>query len=200
MDGQTVAGGRVPTRMPLKKLTGPSGWNWSTTLGVSPDGSAENADRLELIASALLNLLDEAQGAKLRGAGHDVNAILINLREIRVAVEALARPKPSPPDPRPQREADSRRRAWEAYLKAGGTMSADDGDDVPPRPDESILTLQLSYRARRALQRDDINTVGELLAKTAGELMALRNFGETSLANVRAALARRGLRLKGDPA
>jgi len=41
-------------------------------------------------------------------------------------------------------------------------------------------------------------TIGELLSKTADELLSVRNFGVTSLNEVRAKLTEMGLRLRND--
>jgi len=59
---------------------------------------------------------------------------------------------------------------------------------------ESILTkpvseLNLSVRARRALQMLNINTVGELCSRTEAELMGIKNFGQTSLTEIKERLA-----------
>ena len=59
-----------------------------------------------------------------------------------------------------------------------------------------IDNLQFSIRARRALQGLTIKTLGELAAKTEGELLACKNFGQTSLNEVRQRLAEYGMALK----
>ncbi len=61
-----------------------------------------------------------------------------------------------------------------------------------------VADLQLSVRARKCLTRLGINTVGELINKTADELLAVRNFGVTSLNEVRGKLAELGLSLKNE--
>ncbi|HEV7999715.1 MAG TPA: DNA-directed RNA polymerase subunit alpha C-terminal domain-containing protein [Planctomycetaceae bacterium] len=58
--------------------------------------------------------------------------------------------------------------------------------------------LNLSVRARKCISRLGLVTIGELLAKTADELLSVRNFGVTSLNEVRAKLTEMGLRLRND--
>jgi DNA-directed RNA polymerase subunit alpha len=58
--------------------------------------------------------------------------------------------------------------------------------------------LNLSVRARKCLSRLNLVSIGELLSKTADELLSVRNFGVTSLNEVRAKLTEMGLRLRND--
>jgi DNA-directed RNA polymerase subunit alpha len=58
--------------------------------------------------------------------------------------------------------------------------------------------LNLSVRARKCLSRLGLVTIGELMSKTADELLSVRNFGVTSLNEVRAKLTEMGLRLRND--
>jgi DNA-directed RNA polymerase subunit alpha len=64
--------------------------------------------------------------------------------------------------------------------------------------DTPVGDLNLSVRARKCLTRLGLVTVGELVAKTADELLSVRNFGVTSLNEVRAKLAELGVRLRND--
>jgi DNA-directed RNA polymerase subunit alpha len=61
-----------------------------------------------------------------------------------------------------------------------------------------VSDLNLSVRARKCMNRLTINTVGELVQRTADELLESKNFGVTSLAEVREKLAQLGLTLRGD--
>jgi DNA-directed RNA polymerase alpha subunit len=58
--------------------------------------------------------------------------------------------------------------------------------------------LDLTERGYHCLKFGDIKTVGDLANKTIGELLQLRNFGRTSLREVRDKLADLGLHLKRD--
>jgi DNA-directed RNA polymerase subunit alpha len=67
--------------------------------------------------------------------------------------------------------------------------------------DKGILTkpvddLQLSVRARRAMQLLTIRTLGDLVRKTDAELLGCKNFGVTSLNEVKKALSNFGLSLR----
>jgi len=58
--------------------------------------------------------------------------------------------------------------------------------------------LELSLRSRRCIETVAVKTIGDLVAKTREELMAVRNFGRTSLKEVRDKLAAHGLALTGE--
>jgi len=59
-----------------------------------------------------------------------------------------------------------------------------------------ISSLELSVRARKALQLLSIATLGELASRTEAELMGVKNFGATSLHEIRERLAQHGLSLR----
>ncbi len=59
-----------------------------------------------------------------------------------------------------------------------------------------LTKLGLSIRAMKCLESEGIATIGELCNRSAEELQEIRNFGETTLAEVRQKLAARGLRLR----
>ncbi|MDX2131498.1 MAG: DNA-directed RNA polymerase subunit alpha C-terminal domain-containing protein [Planctomycetota bacterium] len=59
-----------------------------------------------------------------------------------------------------------------------------------------VAELQLSVRARKALQLLSIQTLGDLASHTEAELMGIKNFGATSLKEVRERLAEHGLSLR----
>ncbi len=61
-----------------------------------------------------------------------------------------------------------------------------------------VADLNLSVRARKCMIRLGINTLGELCQRTADELLEAKNFGQTSLAEVREKLTPLGLNLRGD--
>lgn len=62
----------------------------------------------------------------------------------------------------------------------------------------SISDLALSVRARKCMSRLNITTVGELIQRTPDELLSTRNFGVTSLNEIRAKLQEAGLALRND--
>lgn len=59
-----------------------------------------------------------------------------------------------------------------------------------------VTDLNLSVRARRALQLLNIQTLGDLASHTEAELMGVKNFGATSLVEVRERLTEHGLALR----
>jgi len=61
-----------------------------------------------------------------------------------------------------------------------------------------VSDLNLSVRARKCMNRLGINTLGELVQRTADELLESKNFGMTSLTEVREKLAQYSLSLRGD--
>ena len=61
---------------------------------------------------------------------------------------------------------------------------------------KSVGQLDLSVRARKALQMLGINSVGDLATRTEAELMGVKNFGSTSLDEIKERLASFGLELR----
>lgn len=60
----------------------------------------------------------------------------------------------------------------------------------------SIDNLEFSIRSRRALQGLNIKTLGDLAAKSEAELLGCKNFGQTSLNEIRQRLSEYGLNLR----
>lgn len=58
-----------------------------------------------------------------------------------------------------------------------------------------VTDFELSVRARNCLNKMDIRNLGDLVTKTEEELLAYKNFGETSLHEIKQMLAQKGLRL-----
>ena len=61
-----------------------------------------------------------------------------------------------------------------------------------------VSDLNLSVRARKCMNRLGINSLGELIQRTADELLESKNFGMTSLNEVREKLSAYGLSLRGE--
>lgn len=62
----------------------------------------------------------------------------------------------------------------------------------------SVEELELSVRCQHCLEKLGIKTIGELVTKTKEDLLAVRNFGRTSLQEIRDKLAGHGLALRND--
>jgi DNA-directed RNA polymerase subunit alpha len=78
-------------------------------------------------------------------------------------------------------------------LELGEVATASAGS---PDLDLPIEDLDLSERPRNCLKRAQVNTIGELLIKTDDDLLAITNFGQKSLDEVKAKLDERGLQLR----
>ncbi|MDA8102185.1 MAG: DNA-directed RNA polymerase subunit alpha [Nitrospiraceae bacterium] len=65
-----------------------------------------------------------------------------------------------------------------------------------PDLDLPIEDLELTERPRNCLKRAQINTIGELLSRSADDLLAITNFGQKSLDEVVGKLTERGLQLR----
>jgi DNA-directed RNA polymerase subunit alpha len=80
--------------------------------------------------------------------------------------------------------------------------AAPDFRDLSPEEQAVLQTpiadLNLSVRSRKCMTRLNITTAGELCQRTPDELMGAKNFGVTSLNEVRAKLAELGMRLRND--
>ncbi len=61
-----------------------------------------------------------------------------------------------------------------------------------------VSELNLSVRARKCMTRLNITTLGELVIRTSDELLEAKNFGITSLNEVKEKLTQYGLKLRGD--
>lgn len=59
-----------------------------------------------------------------------------------------------------------------------------------------VTDIQFSVRVRKALQLLNVRTLGDLAALTEAELMGVKNFGATSLEEVKSRLAEHGLSLR----
>src|SRR4051794_16375882 len=58
-----------------------------------------------------------------------------------------------------------------------------------------ITDFELSVRSRNCLKKMNLRSLGDLLRTTEQELLSYKNFGETSLNEIKALLASKGLRL-----
>jgi DNA-directed RNA polymerase subunit alpha len=74
---------------------------------------------------------------------------------------------------------------------------------VPPGAEAAlnkpVSELELSVRARKCLQRLNISSIGELITHSEQDLLAIRNFGVTSLNEIKLRLKDLGLSLAGSP-
>jgi DNA-directed RNA polymerase subunit alpha len=78
-----------------------------------------------------------------------------------------------------------------------GAPGATAEGSIPPEIlAKTVGDLELSVRSRKALQRLNINTIGDLAARTEDELLGCKNFGQTSLNEIKQQLAANGVGLR----
>jgi DNA-directed RNA polymerase subunit alpha len=75
-------------------------------------------------------------------------------------------------------------------------VSSSVGNLPPEILNKSVADLELSVRSRKALQRLNINSLGELASRTEDELLGCKNFGTTSLNEIKQQLGTFGLNLR----
>ncbi len=80
-----------------------------------------------------------------------------------------------------------KQQVYEQLAEVGGDQS------VLDRP---VNDLELSVRARKALSLLNVQSIGDLCMKTEAELMGVKNFGMTSLTEIRAKLEEMGVGLR----
>jgi DNA-directed RNA polymerase subunit alpha len=80
----------------------------------------------------------------------------------------------------------------------GAVIGAPGGRGGSPMDDILIEELELGVRSYNCLKRAGIQTVGDLVSKSEGELAAIPNFGKKSIDEVIETLTQRGLTLRND--
>ena len=78
----------------------------------------------------------------------------------------------------------------------GRRLTASVGNVAPEVLTKTVADLELSVRSRKALQRLNINTLGELASRTEDELLGCKNFGTTSLNEIKQQLGTFGMTLR----
>ena len=91
-------------------------------------------------------------------------------------------------------------RLGQGKIEGGGSMLAPTRVEIS----EEILNahidqLDLSVRSRKCMERLGITSIGQLVQKTEAELLSAKNFGQTSLSEIKMRLEERGLGLKDAP-
>lgn len=91
------------------------------------------------------------------------------------------------------------------YAEPGPEMGIEDQAQVQPenlvdvelerKLNMSLAELELSVRATNCLESEGITTVRDLVIRTEDELLEVRNFGDTTLREVKQKLTERGLQL-----
>ncbi|MGB7160895.1 MAG: DNA-directed RNA polymerase subunit alpha C-terminal domain-containing protein, partial [Tepidisphaeraceae bacterium] len=93
----------------------------------------------------------------------------------------------------------ARARLFMKDVESARSMYYDDDDRRGDRKNVvleiPITDFELSVRSRNCLKKMNIRSLGDLLRTTEQELLSYKNFGETSLNEIKALLAQKGLRL-----
>lgn len=191
---------------------------------VAAGNRAEDRALVRTISSALVNRvlilnirIDNAEWiawARANGVRKDI------IKFIEQVPDALLRPVPDKPVPfSTPRAWASLSRALDLVEKGGaltpqlaralafGRVSDEDAGafvalmtgtanvDAVKKFALNVAELELSVRATNCLESEGITTVGQLVVRTEEELLEIRNFGETTLREVKLKLAALGLRL-----
>jgi len=81
-----------------------------------------------------------------------------------------------------------------ALAEVSNQIATEDEDEE--LASKSVDDLQLSVRARKCLQKLNIRTLGDLTRRTEAELLGVKNFGVTSLNEIKKAISSIGLSLR----
>jgi DNA-directed RNA polymerase subunit alpha len=84
------------------------------------------------------------------------------------------------------------------YDRRGGYQTQNLTAEEQAVLNKPVSELNLSVRARKCMNRLGINSLGDLVGRTADDLLEAKNFGMTSLTEVREKLVQYGLKLRGD--
>ncbi len=95
---------------------------------------------------------------------------------------------------------DLRARLFYADIESSLTMYYDEDRERNREQHDAVLDIpvsdfELSVRSRNCLKQMNINRLGDLLRTTEPKLLGYKNFGETSLNEIKAMLSQKGLRL-----
>lgn len=161
----------------------------SIPVGTVIDGAATR------VAAALEQMTVYLQSLAVSVASIDrAMSLMVSLLDPAIAAE---RAKATAVKKKAQRAAESLARAEAAYQRAlaGRPVTATATGSLLGKP---VADLNLSVRGRKGLAREGITTLGELVQRTVGDLLKIRNLGKASVIEVREKLAAIGLALKDD--
>ncbi|MGL6095298.1 MAG: DNA-directed RNA polymerase subunit alpha [Fimbriiglobus sp.] len=80
-------------------------------------------------------------------------------------------------------------------IEIGGATAAGIDTELERKLNMSLAELELSVRATNCLESEGITTVRDLVMRSEDELLEVRNFGETTLKEVKGKLDERGMKL-----
>ncbi|HNW42997.1 MAG TPA: DNA-directed RNA polymerase subunit alpha [Elusimicrobiales bacterium] len=85
--------------------------------------------------------------------------------------------------------------AVKAPAQASETAKTEAGGELTGKLDQGVDMIELSSRASNCLKVAGIRTIGELVRKSEGDLLAVKNFGQKSLDEIKDKLKEMGLDL-----
>ena len=145
--------------------------------------------------TAAMQLYEEITEADLSFAGALMNLGILyedkgRYEDAAVCFEKVLKVKPD------------ERRAWLYYKEAVASLDTIVDDDLQKEVQRRVDILrvpisdfELSVRSRNCLAKMQLITLGDLVQKTELELLSYKNFGETSLTEIKDVLSSKGLRL-----
>lgn len=80
-------------------------------------------------------------------------------------------------------------------IEIGPAVTSAEQSELEKKLNQSLAELELSVRATNCLESEGIATVRDLVMRSEDELLEVRNFGETTLKEVKGKLTERGLHL-----
>lgn len=81
-------------------------------------------------------------------------------------------------------------------ISSSTVEAANEQGIAPELFNKPLSEIELSGRSRKCLQRLALNTLGELIQKTEAELLSTKNFGQTSLEEIKMRLEELGVSLR----
>ena len=90
-------------------------------------------------------------------------------------------------------------RLGQGKIEGRGLPAPQPMEASPEILEQDIGTLDFSVRSRKCMERLGVTTIGQLLGRSEAELLSAKNFGQTSLNEIKQRLEERGLRLKDAP-
>jgi DNA-directed RNA polymerase subunit alpha len=102
-----------------------------------------------------------------------------------VGKELVAEPAASIGEPAPSAPSAPMPAAAAPVSAPSALVGLGEGDDVTRKLELPISHMDLSVRASNCLESEGIQTIGDLVGRTTDELLAFKNFGRTSLKEIK---------------
>jgi hypothetical protein len=191
VDGGRIGGASMKTKRMSFQDYSRSTWNREFTLNDDGTFRGLDADAYKMGLQCRIAESLETLVRLVKSTNSHLTDIFIAVKSLDPEVKAAAK-KQSEANAKAEREKESRARS-EAIFRG-----------VAQKSSPTLLTpvgdLSLSARAAKVMRRMGLTTIGQLVMKTGDELLEERNFGVTSLYEVREKLKKIGLCLADETA